>query len=182
MEFLDAIREHIQNSPFLNSGIDITKLMGEYTGTTPFRNMNLPRIMSYCNNIFDQTYWDWKESEEHDINRFFRKKAKELEEQGDVEHSKLLMILLADRLNEDNPYLCRLELEILRDKIIKSCEDKTSLVHKIDWPQKNKKIQESLEEYGWIKIMSCSRQNPIFYWHPFYNMRATIGESTLYID
>lgn len=201
MTLEESILEQMTISPFFNSDIDIEVLMREYE-IPPLSGVNLQRIMSNCNGIFDQTYFDWKDSREPDINIFFSQKARELEKRGDIEHAKLLKKLLADRLAEENNlYLRELEMENLRDKIIIFCEDKTSLVHKIDWPQEKGDIQKLLETFGWVKI-SCSRyknpmvrirkpkifakrrkiKNGIFYYNPFYDMWATIGESTLYID
>ena len=203
MEFIDAIIQYADKSIYLGDDeIDINALMREYQDTTPFMTLTLRKVKANCENLFSKTYFKWKNSGNPDIVKFFKHKADELRNTGDVEHAKVIMLLLKERLaDSDNAFLRELEVEKLRENIIISCEERKSIVHQISWPQRKEDVQKFIMEFGWLKT-DCSRyknpmtrtkkpkilrkrrklENASFYWNPFYDMWATITEDILYID
>ena len=202
MDFIDAIIEYAKQSPYLGDEIDINVLMREYQDTTPFMTLTLRKVKANCEDFFSKTYFEWKDSRNPDILEFFTHKAEELRNTGDVEHAKVIMLLLKERLEDpENSYIRELETERLRDNIIIMCEERKNFVHQISWPQRKEDIVNLLKEFGWLKT-DCSRyKNPMtrtkkpkilkkrrklvnasFYWNPFYDMWATLAENTLFID
>ena len=202
MGFIDDIIEYANQSPYLGNEIDINALMREYSYTTPFMTLTLRKVKAYCEEFFSKTYFEWKDSRNLDIFDFFTHKAEELRNIGDVEHAKVIMLLLKERLEDpENSYIRELETERFRDNIIIMCEERKSFVHQINWPQRKEDIVNLFKEFGWLKT-DCSRyknpmtrtkkpkilrkrrklENASFYWNPFYDMWATITEDILYID